>query len=68
MDKPIADRDSDSPRPASDEHLGAVEGDRATDPQPGNRNVGALDDQGLPKDRVAICEDVLGANNDETQG
>jgi hypothetical protein len=68
MDKPLADNDPHSQQPSSDEHLGAVEGDRATDPQPGNKNVGALDDEGLPKDRVAICEDVLGANNDETQG
>jgi hypothetical protein len=53
----------------SDEHLGAVEGDRPTDrPQQGNPNAGALDDQGLPKDDVKICEDVIGANNDNTQG
>ena len=49
----------------SDEHMGAVEGDKATDPQEGNANV---DDQGNPKDDVAICEDVLGANADGTEG
>ncbi len=55
--------------PDSDEHIGAVEGDRPSDrPQQGNPNAGALDDEGLPKDHVKICEDVLGANNDETQG
>ena len=35
----------------SDEHLGAVEGDRADDdPQQGNPNAPALDDEGLPND------------------
>ena len=53
----------------SDEHMGAVEGDRATDTEQGNANADtALDDQGLPKDKVAICEDVLGANADGTEG
>jgi hypothetical protein len=52
----------------SDEHLGAVEGDRASDTLEGNRNAAALDDEGMPKNDVAISEDVLGANEDETQG
>jgi hypothetical protein len=53
----------------SDEHMGAVEGDRPTDsPQQGNRNAPGLDDQGLPNDPVAICEDVIGANVDESEG
>ena len=48
---------------------GAVEGDRPTDIQQGNENaVGALDSEGLPKDRLAIAEDVIGANEDQTQG
>jgi hypothetical protein len=55
--------------PESDEHLGAVEGDRPTDEvQHGNENAPGLDDQGLPDDRVAICEDVLGANVDGAEG
>jgi hypothetical protein len=55
--------------PDSDEHIGAVEGDRATDqPQQGNPNAPALDEQGLPNDPIAICEDVIGANVDETEG
>jgi hypothetical protein len=54
--------------PEFDEHLGAVEGDRASDPQRGNPNAPALDEQGLPADPVAICEDVLGANTDQTEG
>ena len=28
----------------------------------------ALDESGLPMDEVAIAQDVLGANEDETQG
>ncbi|MCA1559491.1 MAG: hypothetical protein LC804_04185 [Acidobacteria bacterium] len=50
------------------EHLGAVEGDRPTDVQQGNRNADGVNDQGLPDDAIAQCEDVLGANADETQG
>ena len=35
----------------------------------GNSNAeGALDDAGLPLDEVAIAQDVLGANEDESQG
>lgn len=52
----------------SDDHVGAVEGDRPEDKQQGNRNAPGLDDQGMPNDPVAICEDVLGANLDETEG
>jgi hypothetical protein len=52
-----------------DEHIGAVEGDRPGDqPQEGNENADALDSEGLPRDTVAIAEDVIGANEDETQG
>lgn len=52
----------------SNDHLGAVEGDRATDPQQGNRNADALNDEGLPNNPVKIAEDVLGANQDKTEG
>jgi hypothetical protein len=35
----------------------------------GNLNAqAALDESGLPLDDVAIAQDVLGANEDETQG
>jgi hypothetical protein len=55
--------------PDSDEHLGAVEGDRPSDrPQQGNPNAPALDEEGLPSDPDAIAEDVIGANVDETEG
>ena len=58
------------PKPTDpDQDKGAVEGDRPTDKQQGNENaVRALDANGLPKDRVAIAEDVIGANADQTQG
>lgn len=50
----------------SDLRKGAVEGD--PDGQ-GNLNAeGALDERGLPRDEVAIAQDVLGANEDQTQG
>jgi len=52
----------------SDEHIGAVEGDRPTDPQQGNPNAPGLDDEGLPNDPDAIAQDVIGANIDETEG
>jgi hypothetical protein len=59
----------DTPETEPDAHLGAVEGDRPEDPkQDGDRNLPALDEQGLPRDRDGICEDVLGANEDRSQG
>ena len=52
-----------------DEHEGAVEGDKPTDrPNQGNANAPALDEQGLPEDCDRIAEDVIGANEDKTQG
>lgn len=58
-------------KPASvdaDDHMGAVEGDRATDTQQGNRNAPGINDQGMPNDPIAICEDVIGANVDGSEG
>ena len=53
----------------SDEHIGAVEGDRPSDcPQQGNPNAPALDGEGLPDDPAAIAQDVIGANVDKTDG
>jgi hypothetical protein len=53
----------------SDEHIGAVEGDRPTDsPQQGNPNAPGLNEEGLPADPAAIAQDVIGANVDETEG
>ena len=68
MTKATSAQTSHQEHHTSDEHLGAVEGDRA-DTGEGNANAPALDDQGMPKkDDVRIAEDVLGANIDETQG
>lgn len=53
------DRDNDQ-----DIHKGATE----TPDSPGNLNAPALDENGWPNDPVAIAEDVLGANEDETSG
>ena len=52
-----------------DNDKGAVEGDRPADKQQGNENASrGLDGNGMPKDRLAIAEDVIGANADNTQG
>jgi hypothetical protein len=54
--------------PDADQYKGAVEGDRPTDEQHYNRHGDGLDENGLPNDEVAIAEDVIGANVDETEG
>jgi hypothetical protein len=51
-----------------DVHKGAVEGDRPGDEQVGNPNAPGVNDEGMPNDPVAIAEDVVGANEDESQG
>jgi hypothetical protein len=53
----------------NDAGIGAVEGDRPVDsPQQGNPDAPGLNDEGLPVDKTKICEDVIGANVDQTQG
>jgi hypothetical protein len=53
----------------TDDHMGAVEGDRPTDkPNQGNPHGTGLDSEGMPNDPVAISEDVIGANMDESEG
>jgi hypothetical protein len=47
---------------------GAVEGTRPSDPHHGNLNAPALDENGRPDDPIAISEDVIGANEDGTEG
>ena len=47
---------------------GAREGPANDPTAQGNRNAPALNEDGLPDDEVAIAEDVLGANEDETEG
>ena len=54
-------------QPDPDIHKGALEGP-PSDTAHGNPNAPALNENGLPNDEVAIAEDVLGANEDETQG
>lgn len=50
----------------SDLKKGAIEGPPGDQ---GNANAnGAIDEQGLPCDKVAIAEDVIGANEDGTPG
>ena len=55
-------------RPDPDLHKGAIEGPPNDTETLGNRNAPALNDEGLPNDEVAICEDVLGANEDDRAG
>jgi hypothetical protein len=51
-----------------DEQKGAVEGNQPQDGGQANSNAPGLDEGGLPNDPVAIGQDVLGANEDESQG
>ena len=61
---PMATKQQDDP----DVHKGAIEGDNPTDEQIGNPNGDGVDENGMPDDPVAIAEDVIGANEDESQG
>jgi hypothetical protein len=55
-------------RTDQDARKGALEGDRPDDAQQFNPHGDALDPDGLPEDTTAIAEDVLGANEDKSQG
>ena len=50
-----------------DEGKGAVESGTPPEGAQGTRTPG-LDEAGLPNDPIAIEQDVLGANEDESQG
>ena len=50
-----------------DAHKGVIEGDRPEDEQQGNRNVPALDSEGLPVRPTAIAEERIGANVDDSE-
>ena len=69
-----AAKQGQSPSPSAPAHKrdankGAVEGDHASNKEQGNRNAaGALDSNGLPKNKKAIAEDSIGARADKTQG
>jgi hypothetical protein len=47
---------------------GAVEGPPNDQQAQGNDNAPGLDENGMPNDDVAIAQDVIGANEDETEG
>jgi hypothetical protein len=51
-----------------DVHKGAIEGDRPGDEQIGNPHGDGVNEEGLPDDPIAIAEDSIGANEDESQG
>lgn len=61
-----------STHPAHDDQdwkKGAVEADRNAEATPqGNPDTPALNEQGLPSDPIAIAQDQIGANEDQTQG
>jgi len=50
-----------------DVHKGAIQGDRPDDEQQANRNVPALNSDGLPANPTAIAEDRIGANVDDSE-
>jgi hypothetical protein len=47
---------------------GAIEGPPVDREVQGNPNAPGLDENGMPNDEVAIAQDVIGANEDETEG
>lgn len=55
-------------RPDPDLHKGAIEGPPNDEEAQGNANAPALDENGLPSNDVAICEDVIGAQVDDHAG
>src|SRR4051812_41097739 len=54
-------------KPDADRHYGAVEGSGAPDEGQGNPNAPAIDAEGLPNDEIAIAEDRIGANVDDSE-
>ncbi len=59
-DQATSERDQDLEK-------GAIEGPPNAEAQD-NANAPGLDKDGLPDDELAIFEDMIGANEDETQG
>jgi hypothetical protein len=52
-----------------EQHIGAVEGDRPADvPNQGNPHGAGIDEEGMPNDPIATCEDAIGAKVDESEG
>jgi hypothetical protein len=56
------------PHADPDSHKGAIEGDKPTDEQQGNRAGKGVDKNGMPNDPVKTAQDRIGANEDESQG
>jgi hypothetical protein len=54
--------------PDQDIHKGALEGNNPDDEQQYNVHGTGLDENGMPNDPIAVAEDALGAEEDETQG
>ncbi len=54
--------------PNRDDDQDIRKGATETPDSPGNLNAPGLDENGWPNDPVAIAEDVLGANEDHTEG
>jgi 6-phosphogluconolactonase len=48
-------------------HKGTIQGDRPDEEQDGNASVPALDGNGLPVNPIAIAEDRIGANVDDSE-
>jgi hypothetical protein len=48
-------------------HKGAIQGDRPDEEQDRNARVPALDGSGLPANPIAIAEDRIGANVDDSE-
>lgn len=66
IDRDLRDHQAHVHEGDSDMQKGAIDG---APEGCGNANAeGALDDGGLPRDDVAIAQDVLGATEDKTQG
>ena len=61
MTRPVHDSDPDLRK-------GAVEGPPNDREAQGNPNAPGLDENGMPNDDVAIGQDVIGANEDGTEG
>jgi hypothetical protein len=51
-----------------DARYGSIESGQPGHPHEGNPNAPALDASGWPNDPVAIAEDRIGANEDESEG
>ncbi len=64
----VGREDDRRPDADPDAHLGATETDKPGQAGQGNPNLPALDGDGLPADMKKICEDVIGANVDESEG